>query len=217
MTRQNLFSDVWDGDDEDGRRHRVFWQPSDARMGATLYQLAPGAPEGRLHMHFGAKEMFFVLSGRPMFRNPQGREQLAQGDFVFCPEGRAGLHAFSNPTDEPAEILAMSAGGFPDVVAYPDTVRVGRDARSRPQPPRKGRRSRHHRPVRDPDRVDRSDRKTDIVTRPAAAPTPSRASASHDSPEGRRLACASVRDRHPRGRADATVWASSRGVRQVVA
>src|SRR5262249_22611188 len=46
--------------------------------------------------------------------------QLSPGDFVFCPEGRAGLHAFRNPTDEPARILAMSAGSFPDVVAYPE-------------------------------------------------------------------------------------------------
>ena len=47
-------------------------------------------------------------------------EQLAPGDFVFCPEGRAGLHTFSNPTEEPAQILAISAGSFPDVVAYPE-------------------------------------------------------------------------------------------------
>ena len=45
---------------------------------------------------------------------------LSPGDVVVCPEGRAGLHAFSNPTDEPAQILALSAGGFPDVVAYPE-------------------------------------------------------------------------------------------------
>jgi uncharacterized cupin superfamily protein len=121
MKRQNLFSDLWDGDsDEEGRRHQVFWRPDNARMGATLYELTPGAPEDRLHMHFGAEEMFFVLSGRPVFRNQQGREELAAGDVVFCPEGRAGLHAFSNPTDEPARILALSAGGFPDVVAYPE-------------------------------------------------------------------------------------------------
>jgi uncharacterized cupin superfamily protein len=121
MKRQNLFSGLWDGaTDEEGRRHQVFWRPDDARMGATLYELAPGAPEDRLHMHFGAEEMFFVLSGRPVFRNQQGREELASGDVVFCPEGRAGLHAFSNPTDEPARILALSAGGFPDVVAYPE-------------------------------------------------------------------------------------------------
>jgi len=121
MTRQSLLSDEWDGkSDEEGRRRRVFWRPDDARMGATLYELAPGAPEDRLHMHFGAEEIFFVLAGRPMVRSQQGQEELAPGDFVSCPEGRAGLHAFSNPADEPAQILAVSAGGFPDVVAYPE-------------------------------------------------------------------------------------------------
>ena len=121
MTRQNLFSGLWDGErDDDGLRRRVFWRPDDARSGATLYELAPGAQESRMHMHFGAEEMFFVLSGRPRFRHRDGEETLAPGDFVFCPEGRAGLHTFSNETDEPAEILAFSAGSFPDVVAYPE-------------------------------------------------------------------------------------------------
>ena len=121
MTRQNLFSGDWDGDDEDAAtRRRVFWRPDDARMGATLYELAPGADEDRLHMHFGAEEMFFVLSGRPLLRKQNGEETLAPGDVVFCPEGRAGLHAFSNPSDEPVRLLALSAGGFPDVVAYPE-------------------------------------------------------------------------------------------------
>ena len=121
MTRQNLFSGDWDGDDEElGIKHRMFWRPDYARMGATLLELAPGARGGKLHMHFGAEEMFFVLSGTPTLRNQHGEEELAPGDFVFCPEGRAGLHTFSNPTDEPAQILAMSAGSFPDVVAYPE-------------------------------------------------------------------------------------------------
>ena len=121
MTRQNLFSGLWDGEGEEhGTRRRVFWRPDNARMGATLYELAPGAPESRVHMHYGAEEMFFVLSGRPLFRNQHGEEALAPGDFVFCPEGRAGLHTFSNPTDERVGILAISAGSFPDVVAYPE-------------------------------------------------------------------------------------------------
>jgi len=121
MKRQNLFDDQWDGHDEEfGKTYRYFWRPEGARMGATLFELAPGARGGRLHMHFGAEEMFFVLGGRPTFRNQNGEEQLEPGDFVFCPEGRAGLHNFSNQTDEPARLLAMSAGGFPDVVAYPE-------------------------------------------------------------------------------------------------
>src|ERR1044072_6514537 len=121
MTPQNLCSDLWDGENEEERtRRRVFWRPDDARMGATLYELAPGAPESYMHMHYGAEEMFFVLRGRQLFRNPYGEELLAPGDFVFCPEARSGLHTFGNPTDEPAELLAISAGGFPDVVAYPE-------------------------------------------------------------------------------------------------
>jgi uncharacterized cupin superfamily protein len=121
MDRQNLFSDDWNGENaQDRTRHRTFWRPDDARMGATLYELAPHAPESRMHMHFGAEEMFFVLSGRPVVRTQDGSEELPTGAFVFCPEGRAGLHAFSNPAGEPARILAISAGGFPDVVAYPE-------------------------------------------------------------------------------------------------
>jgi uncharacterized cupin superfamily protein len=121
MTRQNLFSALWDGENEKERtRHRVFWRPDDARLGATLYQFAPGMPESGTHMHYGVEEMFFVISGRPVFRGPQGRETLAPGDFVFCPEGRAGLHTFGNPSDEPAQALAISSKSYPDVVAYPE-------------------------------------------------------------------------------------------------
>ena len=89
-------------------------------MGASLYDLPPGSDEDRMHMHFGAEEMFFVLSGRPLFRGADGAHELAPGDYVFCPEGRAGVHVFSNPNDEPVRLLAISAGGFPDVVAYPE-------------------------------------------------------------------------------------------------
>jgi uncharacterized cupin superfamily protein len=122
MNRQNLFADEpWDVDNEEnGLRHRIFWRPDNARMGASLWELRPGAPGMRWHMHYGAEEMFFVLSGRPLWRSPEGEEERAPGDFVFCPEGRAGLHAFSNPHDEPARIVGISAGGFPDVVAYPE-------------------------------------------------------------------------------------------------
>jgi len=120
MNRQNLFSDEWDAVEDDGTRRRVFWRPENARMGATLYELPPGAADQRPHMHFGAEEMFFVLSGRPTLKRRDGEEELAPGDFVFCPEGRAGLHAFFNHGEQPAQILAMSAGSFPDVVAYPE-------------------------------------------------------------------------------------------------
>jgi mannose-6-phosphate isomerase-like protein (cupin superfamily) len=120
MTRQNLFADApWDVVADDLRR-RIFWRPDDASLGATLYEFEPGYDGDRVHMHYGAEEMFFVLGGRPVVRNLEGEEELAAGDFLFCPEGRAGLHAFSNPHEEPARILALSTKRFPDVVAYPE-------------------------------------------------------------------------------------------------
>ena len=119
MQHQNLFADdPWDVENPDSRS-RVFWRPDDATLGATLYEFDPGYDGDRIHMHYGREEMFFVLSGRIVFRNLEGEEELAAGDFLFCPEGRAGLHAFSNPHDAPARVLAMSGVRWPEVVAYP--------------------------------------------------------------------------------------------------
>ncbi len=122
MTRENFLHDLpWDEVQVEHRfRTRVFWRPPRAMMGASLHELEAGSPGGRLHMHYGAEELFFVVSGRPTLRDGKTEEQLSPGDVVFCPEGRPGLHTFANRTDEPARILAVSAGGFPDVVAYPE-------------------------------------------------------------------------------------------------
>ena len=122
MNRQNFLHDQpWDEHlDEYGITSRVFWRPEGALMGASLHELEPGGPGFTLHMHYGAEELFFVVSGTPTLRTAKTEEVLSPGDFVFCPDGRRGLHAFTNPCDEPARILAISAGGFPDVVAYPE-------------------------------------------------------------------------------------------------
>jgi uncharacterized cupin superfamily protein len=71
-------------------------------------------------MHYGVEEMFFVLSGTPTVRTPAGEETLEPGDVVYFPEGRDGLHDFSNPADEPARIIGISTKRFPDVLAYPE-------------------------------------------------------------------------------------------------
>ena len=93
-----------------------------------------------MHMHFGTEEMFFVLSGRRL-PEPTYRRELAPGDFVFCPEGHAGLHTFSNPTEEPAQILAISARELPGRRRLPRTrICMGGDSRSRSRATRERRR-----------------------------------------------------------------------------
>jgi len=121
LRRLNFLDDEpWD-EVEDELRRRWFGHPFGADMlGASLTELLPGASGGPLHMHYGVEEMFFVLSGTPTVRTPEGEEELSPGDVLYFPEGPDGLHTFSNPTDEPVRLLGISTKRFPDVVAYPE-------------------------------------------------------------------------------------------------
>jgi uncharacterized cupin superfamily protein len=121
MRRLNFVDDEpWD-EVADDRRVRWFGHPFETgQLGASLIELLPRSPGGPLHLHYGVEEMFFVLSGRPSVRTPEGEEQLSPGDVVYFPEGPDGLHEFSNPAGEPARLLGISAKRFPDVVAYPE-------------------------------------------------------------------------------------------------
>jgi uncharacterized cupin superfamily protein len=123
MLRLNfLDDDPWDEVNEDfGLRARWFGHPFGADMlGASLTELQPGASGGAMHMHYGVEEMFFVLSGSPTVRTPDGEEQLSAGDVIYFPEGPNGLHTFSNPTDEPVRMIGISTKRFPDVLVYPE-------------------------------------------------------------------------------------------------
>ena len=121
MRRLNFLEDEpWD-EVEDDKRVRWFGHPFGTdHLGASLIEYLPQAPGGPMHMHYGVEEMFFVLSGTLTVRTPEGEEELSPGDVVYFPEGRDGLHTFSNPTDEPVRMLGISTKRFPDVVAYPE-------------------------------------------------------------------------------------------------
>ena len=123
MRRLSFFgNEPWNEVNEKGRtRTRWFGHEFETHMlGASLIELLPGAPGGPLHMHYGVEEMFFVLSGTPTVRTPAGEETLEPGNVVYFPEGRDGLHDFSNPADEPARIVGISTKRFPDVLVYPE-------------------------------------------------------------------------------------------------
>jgi uncharacterized cupin superfamily protein len=128
MTRLNVYADEpWDLNAEKMRiRGRFLGLPSGAKdLGATVYELLPGSTGFNLHAHYGMEEMFVVLSGTPTLRTSEGEEPLQPGDFVYMPPGPDGMHTFTNPTAEPARLLAFSTLPIPEVVLYPEIGKVG--------------------------------------------------------------------------------------------
>jgi len=136
--RLNVLADEpWDRTAETMRiRTRFFGLPLGAKeLGASLHELLPGSSGFHLHAHYGMEELFFVLSGTPTLRTGDNDEELAPGDAVFCPRGIEGLHTFTNPTDTPARILAVSTAPAPEVVLYPELGKVAVSTRRNPFEP----------------------------------------------------------------------------------
>jgi len=107
------------------RAARVGAQAGAERLGATLYEVEPGGASSPLHAHHANEEMIIVLSGRPVLRTLEGERELAVGEVVACPAGRAGAHRLDNRTDEPARVLFLSTKILPDAVEYPDSGKLG--------------------------------------------------------------------------------------------
>jgi uncharacterized cupin superfamily protein len=112
--------------EEFGIRGRPVGRPAGAReLGASVYELAPGASGWNLHAHYGNEELFVVLSGEPTLRTADGEQPLGAGDVVACPRGREGMHTIANRSEQPALVLAVSTANSPDVVIYPETETIG--------------------------------------------------------------------------------------------
>lgn len=91
------------------------------RIGATVWELEPGATAYKYHFHFGEEEMLIVLQGAPTLRNPDGSRELVAGEVVSFPVGPEGAHQLVNDSDSVVRFLALSAGDSTDVVKYPET------------------------------------------------------------------------------------------------
>jgi uncharacterized cupin superfamily protein len=66
-----------------------------------------------------------VLAGRPTVRTPEGERVLDEDDIVAFPAGRSGAQCAYNDSKEPVRYLTLSTMNAPDVVAYPDSGKVG--------------------------------------------------------------------------------------------
>lgn len=110
-----------DGDGALKRQTFVGRAAGSDKIGATVWELEPGATAYKYHFHYGEEEMLIVLEGTPTLRTADGTRELAVGEVVSFGVGPDGVHQVVNNSDSVVRFLAISAGNDTDVVKYPDT------------------------------------------------------------------------------------------------
>jgi uncharacterized cupin superfamily protein len=97
------------------------------RIGASLYELAPGQRTFPYHWQVIEEEWLIVIRGEPTLRDPGGERRLAAGDAVVFKRGPDGAHSIRNDTDEPVRLLLLSSDreSAGEIAFYPDSGKVG--------------------------------------------------------------------------------------------
>ena len=114
MSEPNIFDPDFDVERDEPpyrwRRARLGRQAGSEKLGASLFEVPPGAETFPLHIHHANEELLIVLEGTPMLRTLDGTRSLAPGAVVAFPAGRDGAHAISNDSDAPADALDVHVG-----------------------------------------------------------------------------------------------------------
>jgi uncharacterized cupin superfamily protein len=130
MSDDNIWTDDWGepGEDWSGGGGRSKRLPRGERLGATVYELAPGNFVV-YHFHHASEELLVVLRGRMTLRTPSGEREVEEGESVHFPLGPDGAHGFFNRGSEPVRYLMASSLQQPEVVEYPDLRQITAQAR----------------------------------------------------------------------------------------
>jgi uncharacterized cupin superfamily protein len=118
----NVWDEVpaWGG----GIGARRLVRASGGTLGASVWELQPGAAQFVYHFHHGPEELLVVLRGRPTVRMPDGDRVLDEGDVVPFPRGPTGGHQIRNDGEVTARVVIVAAHANPDVAEYPGTGKV---------------------------------------------------------------------------------------------
>jgi uncharacterized cupin superfamily protein len=124
----NIFEPDWDVEVDRApyrwRRSLVGRRTGSEQLGASLFEVAPGASTFPLHAHHANEELIVVLSGQLVLRSLEGERELGAGDVVACPSGRRGTHRLDNRDGEPARVLIVSTMNAPEINEFPDSGRL---------------------------------------------------------------------------------------------
>jgi uncharacterized cupin superfamily protein len=121
----NVYEPTWDAERDEPpfrwRRSRIGRQAGARQLGASLFELEPGAATFPLHIHYANEELLVVVAGRPTLETLSGSRALSPGEVVSLPAGRSGAHRVRNDSGEIARVLIVSTMHAPDINEFPET------------------------------------------------------------------------------------------------
>lgn len=120
MTGPNVYGSDWDVTFSGVGMASITNSAGAELLGATVYELEPGAKWADLHIHYANEELVVVLAGTPTLHTLEESRELATGDVVVCPRGRRGAHRLENRSSEVARVLIVSTKLMPEIVEYPE-------------------------------------------------------------------------------------------------
>lgn len=106
------------------RRLRLAEAAGNRQLGASLFELAPGAVSYPFHYHCANEEAVFIVAGKGSARIGDERVAVRAGDWISYPVGPAHAHQMINDSDEPLVYLTVATDHKCEVVGYPDSAKV---------------------------------------------------------------------------------------------
>lgn len=99
-------------------------RPRGGKLGVNQMRVPPGRAACPFHSHQLEDEVFYILSGKGLFRSGDTVTEVSSGDCISCPAGSGEAHQLGNPFDE--DLVYLAIGNFEphEVCVYPDNQKV---------------------------------------------------------------------------------------------
>jgi uncharacterized cupin superfamily protein len=99
-------------------------QPRMGRLGVVMTRVTAGKSSCPFHTHHLEDEVFFIVSGRGVFRYGDTIREIKPGDAISCPAGSGIAHQVANPFEEDLVYLSIGMNDPNEVCTYPDSGKV---------------------------------------------------------------------------------------------
>jgi len=95
------------------------------KLGCGLCRVPPGKRAWPMHCHYAIEEAIYILEGEGTLRIGDARVPVRGGDYIAMPPGPENAHQLINSGTADLIYLCASTMDDPDVVAYPDSDKLG--------------------------------------------------------------------------------------------